>query len=58
MTVNNPQANAPVERLHQVIYNMLVTKDIDKSFFNYIYPFDETLVLSRPGHPNRRGSIF
>ena len=29
-TVNNPQANALVDRVHQVMYNMLVTKDLDK----------------------------
>ena len=30
MSVNNPQANAIVERVHQVILNMLVIKDLDK----------------------------
>ena len=29
-SVKNPQANALVERVHQVILNMLVTKYIDK----------------------------
>ena len=28
-TVNNPQNNALLEWMHQVIYNMLVMKDID-----------------------------
>ena len=27
MTVKKPQENGPVEWAHQVIYNMLVTKD-------------------------------
>ena len=37
-SVKNPQANAPVERVNQLILNMLVTKDIDKKVFDYIYP--------------------
>ena len=41
--VKKPQANAPVERVQQVILNMLVTKDIDNKVFNYIYPWGETL---------------
>ena len=28
-SVKNPLANAPAERVHQVILNMLVTKDLD-----------------------------
>ena len=42
--VNKPQANAPVERVHQVILNMLVTKDLDKRVFGYIDPWGENLV--------------
>ena len=42
-SVKNPQANAPVERVYQVILNMLVTKDIDNKVFDYIYPWGETL---------------
>ena len=42
-SVKNPQANAPVERVHQVILNMLVTKDLDNKVFNYIDPWGETL---------------
>ena len=30
--VKNPQANSPVERAHQVILNMIVTKDLDKKY--------------------------
>ena len=32
--VKNPQDNAPVEQVHQLILNMLVTKDIDKKSSN------------------------
>ena len=42
-SVNNPQSNAPVERVHQVILNMLVTKYLDNKVFGYIYPWGETL---------------
>ena len=42
-SVKKPQANAPVERVHQVILNMLVTKDLDKKVFDYIYPWGETI---------------
>ena len=42
-SVKNHQANAPVERVHQVILNMLVTKDLDNKVFDYIYPWGETL---------------
>ena len=42
-SVKNPQANTLVERLHQVILNMLSTKDLDNKVFNYIYPRGETL---------------
>ena len=38
-----PQDNAPVERVHQVILNTLVTKDIDNKIFNHIDPWGETL---------------
>ena len=33
-SVNNPQANAPVEKVHQVTLNMLVTKDLDNKVFD------------------------
>ena len=29
-TINKPQANASVEQMHQVIYKIMFTKDIDK----------------------------
>ena len=41
--VNNPKDNAPVERVHQVIYKILGTNDLDDKVFDYIYPWDETL---------------
>ena len=43
MTVKNPQANVPVERLHQVVLNILTTKDIDNKVFYHINPWGETL---------------
>ena len=42
-TVKNPQANASVERVNQLILNMLVTKYLDNKVFNYIYSWVETL---------------
>ena len=41
--VNNPQANAPVEQIHQVILNIIVTEDPDNKVFDYIYPWGEIL---------------
>ena len=41
--IKNPQSNDPVERVHQVILNMLVTKDCDNKFLDHIYPWGETL---------------
>ena len=32
-----------MERVHQVILNMLVTKDLDNKVFDYIYPCGENL---------------
>ena len=42
-SVKNPQANDPVDRVHQVILNMLVTNDIDNKVFDYIEPLGENL---------------
>ena len=42
-SVKNPQYNATVEQVHQVILNMLVTKDLDNRIFDYIDPWGETL---------------
>ena len=41
--VKNPQSNAPVKRVHQIILNILVTKDADNKVFDYIDPLGETL---------------
>ena len=42
-TVKNPQSNATVERVNQLILNILVTKYLDNKVFNHIYPWGETL---------------
>ena len=42
-SVKNPQANTPVDRVHPVILNMLVTNDIDNKVFNYIDPWGKDL---------------
>ena len=42
-SINNPQANSPVERVHKVILNMLITKVLDNKVFDHIYPWSETL---------------
>ena len=39
-TIKTPQYSAPVERLHQVILNIIVTKDIFNKVFEYIDPWD------------------
>ena len=42
-SIKNPQAKSPVEQVHQVILNMLVTKSFDNMVFDHIYPWGETL---------------
>ncbi len=42
-TIKNPQSNSPVERIHQVIMNMLNTKELDSQPFDYIDPWGEIL---------------
>ena len=42
-TVKNPQGNDLVDQVHQVIYNMFFTKDIDNKEFDCIYPLIKTL---------------
>ena len=42
-TVENPQRNSPVERIHQVVQNMIKTKELDKLIFDYIDPWAEVL---------------
>ena len=44
IVLNNPQYNAPVERVHKLIVNMLVTKYLDNKVFKYMYSWGETLV--------------
>ena len=57
MSVKNPQANNMVERVHQVILNMLLTKDLDNKVFGYIDPWGETIAyiaweIRASYHPN------
>ena len=42
-TVENPLANASVERVHQVIQNMIHTKDLKNHVVDYINPWGEIL---------------
>jgi len=43
-TVENPQeANSPVERIHQVIQNMLAVKDLESQMFDFVYPWGKIL---------------
>jgi hypothetical protein len=42
-TVENPQANAPVERVYQVIQNMIRTNDLSNRIFDYMDPWGEIL---------------
>ena len=37
MTSTNPQGNAPVEQVRQVILNRLANKDLPNKAFDYIY---------------------
>ena len=45
MTLKNPQDNDLVERVHQVIYYMLIHKDIDNKLFDYIQIWGEALAF-------------
>ena len=42
-TIKKPQAISLVERVHQVILNISVIKNLDKKVFDYIYPRGENL---------------
>jgi hypothetical protein len=42
-SIKNPQANAPVERIHQVLGHMFLTKDLNSQIFDYIDPWGEIL---------------
>ena len=37
-TIKNPQSNSPVERIHQVLRHMFLTKNLRVQTFNYIDP--------------------
>ena len=43
ITAKNPQANAMVERVHQVVKNMLRVKDLTNHIFDYLDPWGEIL---------------
>ena len=43
MSIKKPQANAPVERVNQVILNILVLEDLSNKVLAYINPWSETL---------------
>ena len=45
-TIKKPQDNAPVERVHQLILNMILTKDLASKVLGYIYPWGETLAYT------------
>ena len=42
-TIKNPQSNSPVERIHQVLRNMFLTKNLREQIFDYIDPFRSIL---------------
>ena len=42
-SVKNPQGNATVEGVHQLILYMLVTKDLDNKVFDYMNQWVENL---------------
>ena len=42
-SIKNPQSNSPVERIHQVIMNMLNTKGLKDRIFDFIDPWGEIL---------------
>ena len=42
-SVKNPQANAPVERIHQVLGHMLRTKDLVNHVFDHVDPWGSIL---------------
>ena len=42
-TIKNPQANAPVERVHQVVGQMMITQDLKSKVFDFINPWGPML---------------
>ena len=62
-TTKNPQANAPVEQVHQVILNMLFSKDISNKVFDYIDPWGDNLAslswwIRASYHITIQGTLF
>lgn len=41
--LKNPQSNSPVERIHQVLRHMFLTKKLQNQIFDFIDPFGEIL---------------
>ena len=41
--IKNPQANAPIERVHQVLNHIFLTKNLNSQIFDYIDPWGEIL---------------
>ena len=42
-TVKNPQANSPIERIHQVVRHMFLTKTMKDKVLDFVDPFGEIL---------------
>ena len=42
-TIKNPQANSPIERIHQVLRHMLLTKNLAEQTLDYLDPFGSIL---------------
>jgi len=42
-TIKNPQSNNPVERIHQVLRHMFLTKNLKEQTFDFIDPFGDIL---------------
>ena len=42
-TIKNPQANSPVERIHQVLRHMFLTKNLKERTLDYVDPFGDIL---------------
>ena len=38
VTIENLQGNSSVERIYQVVQNIIKTKELDKFIFNFIHP--------------------
>ena len=59
-TIKNPQSNAPVERIHQVVANMLRTQDLKNKVLDHIDPWGEILAsiawAVRSAHHNVLGA--